>query len=212
MSHFTKVKTAITDLAAFQRACDAMGLKYEIAEAGKTLSYREYFGGTRNDAALVIRKGQAGKYAPRFCDVALIADPEHPGQYQIGVDSMESELTNRMLQRYAYEIVMAVATQQGQTVVDEEVQPDGSIKLTLRYYATSGGTENLDVEAEVTPEGMVQATTKGYKGDACLPMIRTIQQAMGGEVLTEKPTDDFYDPGMGGGVMREDWQGDGTDW
>ena len=129
MSHFTRVKTQITDVEVLKRALT--DLKYPYAEDAVVRGYQ----GKSENAQVVVRPG--GDY-----DIGFIEGED--GNYQVVADwwgvgkdagLREQAFLNPVMQRYAYHKVVAQVAQQGFQVVQETVGADQTVKLTVRRWA-----------------------------------------------------------------------------
>ena len=130
MSHFTKVATKINDLVALRKALDQLGWKYRTAEGG--VEVRGYRGQTAK-AEIAI---DMGKY-----DVGVVKQAD--GTYALeadwwGVETTrglkEEEVAQELNAKYAYQRVVAAVEEQGYTIDTNNVQADGSVKLTVSKW------------------------------------------------------------------------------
>lgn len=122
MSHFTVVRTKISDIEALRLAVKEMGL--ELLQSARP---RGYYMGELCDYVIRLK----GPY-----DVGLKKNPN--GTYDIVTDwwmgYVEREVgpgAGRLLQTYACQKVTLEARRRGYSVLRQQ-QPDGSIKLVLR--------------------------------------------------------------------------------
>lgn len=129
MSHFTRVKTQITDVEVLKRALS--DLKYPYAENTLVRGYQ----GKKEQAELVVRPG--GDY-----DIGFVKGQD--GNFQIVADwwgvhkdngLKEQAFLNPVMQRYAYHTVVEQVAKQGFSVVQESVGTDNTVKLTVRRWA-----------------------------------------------------------------------------
>ncbi len=124
MSHFTKVKTQLTDLAMVQRSLEALG--YTVTSGGAVRGYREQ----ETPADLVVRVD--GRLDVGFRQdgktVSMVGD-------FWGSPTNAQDFLNRVSQRYAYLTIVEQTAQQGWQAVTEEAQPDGSVRLVLQRWA-----------------------------------------------------------------------------
>jgi hypothetical protein len=124
MSHFTTLKTRIVSKEHLKQALDDLQIVFEEGD----LEIRGYQGistpveiripTSNTDYQMGFRK-QADAYE-------LIAD-----WYGIK-DVDQSELLGRIMQRYAYRVTKEQLEQQDFMVVEEEVQADNTIRITVR--------------------------------------------------------------------------------
>ena len=130
MSHFTKVQTQINDLVALKKALDQLGWKYKYAEQG--VEVRGWRGHTTK-AEIAI---DMGKY-----DVGVVKQAD--GTYSLeadwwGVETTrglkEEEVAQELNAKYAYQRVVAAVEEQGYTIDTNNVQADGTVKLTVSKW------------------------------------------------------------------------------
>jgi hypothetical protein len=130
MSHFTKVATKINDLVALKKALDQLGWKYQESQEGVTV--RGWRGATTK-AELVI---DMGKY-----DVGVMKQED--GTYSLEADwwgiettrgAKEEEVVQELNHAYAYQRVVAAVEEQGYQIDANQVQADGSVKLTVSKW------------------------------------------------------------------------------
>ena len=132
MSHFTRVKTEITDLGCLLEALADMG--FDEVETGTNLGLYGYEGRLREERAdVVIRRKFVGSASN---DIGFHLEPD--GTYQAIVSEYDGRIRPKFLQevtqRYAYHVVTRGAEAQGFTIDSEEVQQDGSIKLICTQW------------------------------------------------------------------------------
>ena len=129
MSHFTHVKTKITDLSALKAALADLG--YAVADGEASIR------GWRNTSQEVDVAARLGAF-----DVGFRRGTD--GTYDAvadwwGVKTYEGvaqgDFMRRLTQRYAYHKVVGEARKQGYALVDEENQADQSIRLVVRKWA-----------------------------------------------------------------------------
>lgn len=129
MSHFTRVKTQITDLDVLKRSL--ADLEYACAEGAVVRGYQ----GKQEKAELVVRPG--GDYDIGFVReadgaYALIAD--WWGVHQ-AIGLKEPAFIGPVMQRYAYHKVLDTVRDQGFQLVQETHGKDATLKLTVRRWA-----------------------------------------------------------------------------
>ena len=135
MSHFTRLKTRITDKPALVKALADVGYKLvEIhdtpaalygyrgdkrAEQAEVIVRRKYVGRASND--LGFRRTEGGNFE------AIISAYDRRKHSQAWLD--------RLTQRYAYHVARGKLQEQGFDLVSEETARDGRIHLVLRRLA-----------------------------------------------------------------------------
>lgn len=128
MSHFTKIKTALTDLNLVKKALSDLSIKWDAnVKSMKGYKNQEHF------ANLVIK--QSNGYDLGFTwngvEYQLIADLQFWQQPW----SVETFL-DKVSQRYAYNSIIQTTELKGFQMVQEVNQENGSIKLTLQRWNT----------------------------------------------------------------------------
>jgi len=126
MSHFSKIKTSLRDLALLQKSLDDLGVRWD--ENIKSLNgYKSQ----RCFANLVIK--QNNNYDIGFTwngtEYQLVADLQfwqQPWSVELFLD--------KITQRYAYNSILKATQTQGFQTVEELTQENGSIKLTLQRW------------------------------------------------------------------------------
>jgi hypothetical protein len=54
-----------------------------------------------------------------------------------------------------------------------------------------------DIEITISPSGEVSFTIKGVKGASCVDETKFLEQALGGEVLEQQKTGEYYEQSEG---------------
>lgn len=132
MSHFTVLRTQITDVEALRKALADMGFKnvevHETAQhlygyrgdvrpqTAEVVIRRRYIGSASNDIGF--KRREDGTFD------AIISDYDRRKYSQ--------EWLNRLTQRYAYHVAKTKLEEQGFTLVSEESQQGERIHLVLR--------------------------------------------------------------------------------
>jgi hypothetical protein len=132
MSHFTTLKTQITDARALQTALADLGFKVVEVHASaqplhgfrgdvreqtaEIIIRRKYIGSLSNDIGF--KRNASGSFD------AIISEYDR-GKYS-------RDWLDRLTQRYAYHVARAKLQEQGFSLVAEENTTDGRIHLTLR--------------------------------------------------------------------------------
>ena len=131
MSHFTKVKAKMKDLAALKKALDDLGYTYTESEAGEALV--KGYQGDNTKAPLSIHASRTYDIGVQVTEdgVEFIAD-------WWGVETTrgvtEEEFLKSLQQRYSYHKVMIELDKRGYSVVSEETQEDKQIRLKVRSW------------------------------------------------------------------------------
>ena len=133
MSHFTQVETKINDLVALRAALVELAMEFEEATENTLVKVRGWKGSTLTAEARI--------KASKSYDIGLQLTEE--GTYKLVADwwgieeetnETQEKITQRIVQRYAYHKVKKEASAQGFTLDEEQVQPDGTIKLGVSKW------------------------------------------------------------------------------
>jgi hypothetical protein len=132
MSHFTTIKTKITDLAALKKALNDLG--YTTVEEGYNLPLYGYEGDLRPQTAdIVIRRDYISDASN---DLGF---KKSGNNYEMIISEYDMaflgpDFADRLMQRYAYHKVLSEVKRQNWTKVKEEKMRDGTIKMILTKY------------------------------------------------------------------------------
>jgi len=133
VSHFTQVETKINDFVALKAACEELGLEFEEASADQLVKVRGWKGSTLTAEARI--------KASKSYDIGLQLTEE--GTYKLVADwwGIEEEtnqeaaaLQQKVIQCYAKHKVKAEVAKQGFTLDEEQVETDGTIKLSVSKW------------------------------------------------------------------------------
>ena len=129
MSHFSKIQTSLKDLDLLKKSLSDLSIQWE-PELNRVRGYKDQ----TTFANLVIR--QDNNYDIGFSwngfEYQLVADIQfwqQPWSIELFLD--------RVSQKYAYNSIIESTSKQGFQTVNETVQEDGSIKLTLQKWNSS---------------------------------------------------------------------------
>ena len=126
MSHFSKIQTSLKDLDLLKKSLNDLSIHWE-PELNKVRGHRDQ----TTFANLVIK--QANNYDIGFSwngvEYQVVADIQF-WQQPWSVDLF----LDRVSQRYAYNSIIKSTYDQGFQTVNENVQEDGSIKITLQTW------------------------------------------------------------------------------
>jgi hypothetical protein len=128
MSHFTTIKTQFVDARHLKQALADVRDQFGLGEVREHTTVRGFSGGT-TPADLVCATRNQGYdigFRKEGDTYNLVAD-----WYGIR-DIKQDQLTAQLQQRYAYHAVREKLDQQGFALVEEQVQQDQTIHLTLR--------------------------------------------------------------------------------
>ena len=171
MSHFSTVKTEITDLEALEKAVSTMGLRLE-----SDTMCRYYYGAKHREHVIKL----PGKY-----DVAV--ESKGDGAYDLSADFYGGHVEKVigpggeiLLKQYAIEKLKIEAKKHGYKVYDK-----GNGSLKIMDPKTTG-------KAEVTclPDGKFEIKTSGFKGKSCMK-FEAIEKALG-RIDSTKKTAEYY--------------------
>lgn len=65
-----------------------------------------------------------------------------------------------------------------------------------------------DIEIVITPKGEVTFAVKGIKGGSCIDETKFLEAALGGDVVEQEKTGEFYEQSEG---YVSTWAGEGKD-
>lgn len=126
MSHFSKIQTSLKDLDLLKKSLNDLSIHWE-PELNRVRGYKNQ----TTFANVVIKQGN--NYDIGFSwngfEYQLVADIQfwqQPWSIELFLD--------RVSQRYAYNSIIESTSNQGFQTVNEMVQEDGSIKLTLQKW------------------------------------------------------------------------------
>lgn len=200
MSKFTRVRTQVTSKDVFCAALDSLGIIYQVDD--------QIPAHYRDTAVLVPEQtfntswGKQGRIRG-YTGLRLLTTAS--GGFEMGWDSDYSshnpQAANMIMQQYALQMVQQAVAERGMQLAELEMQPDGSIRALVRNY---GSARQEAVETTVALDGTVTANLTGFQGQGCAPVVQQIQQVLGGAVLDEGPTDDWYGDD-GSAVWRNDY-------
>jgi len=129
MSHFSKIQTSLKDLDLLKKSLNDLSIYWE-PELNKVRGYKDQ----TTFANLVIK--QDNNYDIGFSwngfEYQLVADVqfwEQPWSIELFLD--------RVSQKYACNSIVQSTTDQGFQIVNQTIQEDGSIKLTLQKWNNS---------------------------------------------------------------------------
>ena len=122
MSHFTKIKTKITELLFLKKAISDMDLAYE---EGKLKAKGWLWKRAKADLIIPTKSGYDIGFKYNGSSYDVVADWDSIND--VDQENFISELS----QRYAYNVVSDTLTQQGFMVMEEKTE-GGKIKMTMR--------------------------------------------------------------------------------
>jgi hypothetical protein len=133
MSHFTTVKTQISDLVRLKTIINELG--FTIEEATETLKvFINGWNKSKEEALIKIKTGCS-------YDIGVIKNEE--GMFEFvadwwGVEStagiVQEEFINKITQKYAYSTVMDKIREKGYDIVEEVVDDKQSIRIVVRRW------------------------------------------------------------------------------
>nr|YP_009396534.1 hypothetical protein [Vertebrata australis]ARW65720.1 hypothetical protein [Vertebrata australis] len=133
MSHFSKIKTSITDLEVLKKTIVDLGFSYKIFLDHKDQLINDSI--SKTDILFVYDLGINKN------DLPACSFEWHHDQYLIVADfalwHLEIDFNyfmDRLLQQYAYNTVIDQGSVQGFCAVEENILSNGSISLTLQRF------------------------------------------------------------------------------
>jgi len=133
VSHFTQVETKINDLVALAAALQELGMELEEATQDQLVKVRGWKGSTLTAEAKI--------KASKSYDIGLQLTEE--GTYKLvadwwGIEEETNEEAEKLQQRitrcYAKHKVKAEVAKQGFTLDEEQVEADGTIRLSVSKW------------------------------------------------------------------------------
>jgi len=135
MSHFTKIKTNITDYNALVQTIGQLGLSYKSLNSDIADSSS---GNTMNPKDIIVYKSSNNSNIPVFNFVwnsqeyVLVADIQF---CKLNMDF--NCFLDRLFQHYAYNVIIRTSDISGFHRIQEDVCYDGSIKVTLQKWSSN---------------------------------------------------------------------------
>jgi hypothetical protein len=134
MSHIAKIETQIKDLEYLKRTLEHLGMDYELAPAGETLTLLGFSKNETIDGCLMeIKTGSAYSIGIR----------RTRGGYEAAADWWAVEtfsghkreaLLDRIMRRYAYEVVMDKTREMGFSLASEEEDAQANLRICVRRW------------------------------------------------------------------------------
>jgi hypothetical protein len=134
MSHFTRVRTTLRDPQMLAAALKAVG--YPQVEVHDRPQQLHGWGGRTASADVIVRREHIGGHVIGDFGFARGSD----GVFEVIMDNMDrarngSGWLPRLTQAYGHAAALKYAGEHGYDVVTDEVEQDGTRRLTLRRYA-----------------------------------------------------------------------------
>ncbi len=136
MSHFSKIKTNITDFTALTKTLNQLGFNYKSFKSDLSdVSSKSY---SEDQNIVVYQEGDISKQFPVFnfawsgTEYILVADIQ---SWKVDVDF--NFFLDRLFQQYAYNVVINTSSISGFSKVEEKLSSDGSIKITLNRWSNN---------------------------------------------------------------------------
>nr|YP_009394888.1 hypothetical protein [Polysiphonia stricta]ARW63450.1 hypothetical protein [Polysiphonia stricta] len=131
MSHFSKIKTNISNIDILVKTIKQLGLTYKFIDVNN-VSYGMQL---KHENLLIYQMNQNFKDDPLCtfvwsgCEYNIVVDLQ---LWNLGMDFQY--FVDRLSQQYAYNMIVSHSFLNGFQKVQEHVQDDGSIKLVLRRW------------------------------------------------------------------------------
>lgn len=126
MSHFTKIKTKLSDRATLEKSLSDLNIEWEIG-ANTVRGYKDQ----EHSAEIVVRQSNNHDIGFKWNgkEFELVTDLMFWDQkYSV------NKFLNQVNQRYAFNLITKVSEEQSFQYVGAENQQDGSIRLVLRKF------------------------------------------------------------------------------
>jgi hypothetical protein len=127
MSHFTKIKTKLSDRQTLEKSLSDLNIEWEV-NTSKVRGYNNQ----EHEAELVIRQSNTH-------DIGFAWNGK---EYEMVTDLMfwdqkcsVNKFLNQVSQRYAFNLITKVSQEQSFQYAGVENQEDGSIRLLLRKFS-----------------------------------------------------------------------------
>lgn len=124
MSHFSKIKTSITDLDVLKKTVDDLGLFYKVSLENQPSSTVFIY-----ESDLYNGQVPSCSFEWNGNQYLLVVDL---GLWNLDIDF--NYFTERLLQQYAYNVVIKQGNIQGFTPVVQKLTDNGSINLILQRF------------------------------------------------------------------------------
>nr|YP_010197088.1 hypothetical protein LK098_pgp198 [Crassiphycus crassissimus]UAD84892.1 hypothetical protein [Crassiphycus crassissimus]UAD85096.1 hypothetical protein [Crassiphycus crassissimus] len=128
MSHFSRIKTSITNLNILKQTLKDLNLKYSIKK-----SHLEDSNGNLEYVDMIIKKNDKNimGFLWNGKEYTFIADFDI---WQHNHDIYPENIIEKILQQYAINSIIKVSNNQGFTTVEKEKLRDGSMKLIVQRW------------------------------------------------------------------------------
>jgi hypothetical protein len=135
MSHFTRVRTTLRDRDTLAAALRATG--YPVVEVHDNPQLLHGWGSQTARAEVVVRRAHVPG-GSAMGDFGFARQPD--GLFTVVIDSMDERRNGpgwlpKLTQAYGHAAALKYAQEHGYDVVTDEVEGDGTRRLTLRRYA-----------------------------------------------------------------------------
>jgi hypothetical protein len=134
MSHIAKLKTRIKNLEYLKKALDSLGMGYELAPEGETLSL---MGFSKNEIVhgclMEIKTGSAYSIGIRKTEDGYEAAADW-WAVETFTGRRQEEFLERITRQYAYETIMDKARGMGFSLVREEEDTKANLRISLRRW------------------------------------------------------------------------------
>nr|YP_010618819.1 hypothetical protein PN064_pgp171 [Deltalsia parasitica]WAX02832.1 hypothetical protein [Deltalsia parasitica] len=136
MSHFSKIKTNITNFNTLIKTIKQLGFNYQFCSNNSNSIYTNQE--SRNNDILVYQLNECSKKNHVFTliwnvsEYHLVVDLE---LWSLNIDV--NYVLDRLFQQYAYNMVVDTSSFSGFQRINENFNDDGSIKLTLQRWNSS---------------------------------------------------------------------------
>ena len=126
MSHFSKIKTNITNLSALRKTINQLGFRYKILSNSVDNSLVE-----RNLLLYDTDDNLVTTFAWNGFEYNIIVDLQ---LWHLNMDF--NYFVERLSQQYAYNVILGQSNSNGFQKVNEYIDTDGSIKITLKRWSS----------------------------------------------------------------------------
>jgi hypothetical protein len=196
MSHFTQMKTRITDHSCLIRALRDLGFHAVEAHASPMPLYG-WKGDRRSESAEVIVRRELISRVSNDIGFRRSAD----GSFEAIISEFDrdelkydADWIARLVQHYAYHATRKAYLEQGFEIVAEDREDDAMRLVLRRLVLTPEGVEDQRIESSVASSGDVSIKVDGVKGGRCTEVTKSVEAALGGRMEERIFTGEYLQP------------------
>ncbi|MCL1818872.1 MAG: DUF1257 domain-containing protein [Spirochaetaceae bacterium] len=135
MSHIARIETAIKDISQLVKVLDELGMDYNFAPEGETLSVKGFSRSeTITGCLLEIKTGSAYSIGIRGTEDGYEAVADW-WAVETFTGQKREDILNRVMRQYAYRTVVDKARDMGFSLVSEEEDASENLRISLRRWS-----------------------------------------------------------------------------